>query len=185
MSDWPAGSFSVLPSGLINSGSLATDLGMGIRYWSTSTNATWSGGALWPAANRAYYLSFRVEVPVTAYRMAFEVTAQAGNYDIGIYDILGNRLVSKGSTAVPAAGLASVDITDTVLTPGHYFMALCLSDATTAAVSRITVPDIQTLRVCGVQTQDVGAVTLPDPATFANPAAAYVPLIAVVLQTVI
>lgn len=139
---------------------------------------SFTAAAVWPAANRAIYIPFRVETTVTAYQMAVEVGTQSGNLDIGIYDELGNRLVSSGSTAVAAAGIQAVNITDTVLTPGIYFMALCV-DNITAAFTRSSGSAALLLEVQGVQQQAVGAVTLPDPATFANPASAYVPLIAV------
>ena len=47
----------------------------------------------------------------------------------------GVQLVAKGSTAVPVAGIATADITDTPLTPGTYFLAMAI-DSATAAVWR-------------------------------------------------
>jgi hypothetical protein len=114
---------------------------------SISAATALSTAAVWPAANRAIYIPFELEVPATAYKMAFVVGTQSGNYDAGIYDELGNRLVSMGSTAVPAAGVAVADIADTALEPGTYFMALNI-DNVIAAVSRIGVarrdaPDVR------------------------------------------
>ena len=142
------------------------------------------GSNTWPAANRALYLPFAMERQATAYKMAFHVATQSGNYDIGIYDEFGNRLVSTGSTAVPAAGIAVADIADTVLIPGIYFNALCI-DNTTCAVRSSTSPVAELLRLAGVQQQAVGAVTLPNPATFANPASAYVPQLSVAMSSVV
>ena len=141
-----------------------------------------TAGAVWPAANRAIYVPFIVDSIVTAYQMAIEVTVQSGNLDVGIYDELGNRLVSKGSTAVGAAGIQLIDITDTVLTPNTYYAALNV-DNTTAAVTRISAIAALWLQSIGVQQQAVGAVTLPNPATFANPASAYLPCIAVAFKS--
>lgn len=135
-----------------------------------------SGGSTWPAANRAIYCPILVEDPVTVTQMAVLVTAQSGNLDVGIYSETGVRLVSKGSTAVGAANaVQAVDITDTYLVPGVYFLALCV-DNTTAAFQRAS-NSTGYLQACGVQQQAVGAVTLPDPATFANPASSYIPMI--------
>lgn len=147
-----------------------------------TTTAT-SGSAIWPAANRAIYVAFSVDQTVTAYQMGFEVGTQSGNYDIGIYDVNSVLLVSTGSTAVPVAGMASADITDTVLTPGNYFMALCI-DNVTAAVQRHNSGSVGALSVMGVQDQDVGAVTLPNPAVMTVCGAVYVPVIVVSLRSV-
>lgn len=142
------------------------------------------GTGTWPAANRALYIPVEIDFPCTAVKMAYQVTTQSGNYDIGIYSETGSRLVSTGSTAVPAAGLAVADITDTPLNPGTYFLALNI-DNTTAAVQRLNNPLAGTLQVCGVQQQAVGAITLPSTATFANPASAYWPAITATLVTTV
>lgn len=133
------------------------------------------GVGVWPAANRAIYVPVQVDVPVTVVKMAFQVSVQSGNYDVGIYDEHANRLVSMGSTAMPAAGIAIADIADTVLMPGIYFLAMCV-DNITASVARVAMTGT-VQQVCGVQQQAVGAVTLPDPATFANPASSYLPIL--------
>lgn len=141
-----------------------------------NSGGTLTAGAVWPAANRAIYVPVAVETRCTAYQMSFTVATQSGNYDIGIYDVTGKRLVSKGSTAVPAAGFALADITDTDLSPGVYFLALNV-DNTTASIFRGSSLNGECLRSCGVQQQAVGAIALPSTATFANPASSYVPLI--------
>lgn len=136
-----------------------------------------SGGA-WPANNRAIYVPFVVTQPVTAFQMAFEVTTQSGNYDIGLYDQYGARLVSLTSTAVPAAGIAKANIADTALNPGTYFMALLLS-TTAAAVWRTNIGTTGSWTVAGVVDSDEGSTALPATATFTTIGAAYVPVIAV------
>lgn len=120
-------------------------------------------------------MPFEVQATCTAFQIGFIVAVQSGNLDVGIYDIVGpNRLVSKGSTAVAAAGVQVVDITNTTLTPGAYFLAMCV-DNTTASFNTYVLTALL-YQAAGVQQQAVGAVTLPDPATFANPASAYCPL---------
>lgn len=141
------------------------------------TGGTFATGAVWPAANRAIYVPVMVETTVTAYQMGIIVTTSSGNLDVGIYDDRGARLVSMGSTAMGAAGFQAFNIADTVLTPGVYFLAMCV-DNTTASIPR-TAALAEHLRSTGVQQQAVGAVTLPNPATFANPASAYVPALMV------
>ena len=133
------------------------------------------GVATWPAANRAIYVPVVVQVPITVRKMAFEVAVQSGNCDVGIYDSSLKRLVSKGSTAVAAAGTQIIDIVDTALTPGVYFLAMCV-DNTTASVGRVPLGLINS-RASGVSQQAVGAVTLPDPAVLAAPGTAYLPVL--------
>lgn len=138
-------------------------------------NSLMNAGAVWPSANLAIYAPVMVDYPCTVYQMSIDVVTQSGNVDVGIYDELGNRLVSAGSTAVGAAGIQLFNITDTPLTPGVYWLAMCC-DNITASFMRSNVVQ-QLSRVCGCQQQAVGAVTLPNPATFAAMAQAYVPLI--------
>lgn len=141
-----------------------------------------SGAAVWPAANRAIYLPVVVQRVCTAYQFLLNVSVQSGNLDVGIYDEWGNRQVSAGSTAVAAAGVQLVNITDTVLTPGVYFLAMNC-DNTTASFTRGSIATALQLQSYGVQQQAVGAVALPDPATFADPASAYFPMLAVATKS--
>lgn len=183
MPDWPAAAATLgVGPGVYSSFGLNSGIGDAL----TMVGAAFTSASATPAANRAFYIPFYVESTVTAYKMAFIVGAQAGNYDVGIYDCSFNRIVSLGSTAVPAAGLAVADIADTVLVPGTYFMAINLSTVTTLTVNANATAGINVLAaVCGMAVQDVGAVTLPDPATFAAPAAAWVPALSVATRTVI
>lgn len=105
-----------------------------------------------------------------------------GNFDIGIYDRFGNRMVSSGATAKAAASTEQiVDVTDTVIGPGHYYLAMA-ADGTnnyirTMPTGTSTVP-LQKARLYGCL-QMATAYTLPDPATFAAYAtSALVPQIA-------
>jgi hypothetical protein len=149
-----------------------------------------SAGAVWPAANRAIYAAVMVERTCVAYRFGVRVTTQAGNLDVGIYDEDFNRIVSKGSTAVAVAGLQVIDLTASVtgtasptLKPGIYFLALSCSSAT-AAFQRAS-HNAEALRVCGVQQEGLGAVTLPAVGTPANPASAYIPAMTVALANIL
>lgn len=148
-------------------------------------NGSTGAAGLWPTANRAYYTAVMVEREVTVTQMGFEVGTSAGNYDIGIYNYFGTRLVNKGSTAVPASGIAVADITDTLLTPGNYFWALQLSDATTATILRTNVGSNAGMEVCGIQRQDVGSIGLPTTATFTICDNAYFPCIHAFIQATV
>lgn len=141
--------------------------------WQVSGSNANAGGT-WPSANRAIYQPFIVEKTMIVTHIGFEVVTQAGNYDVGIYDEQLTRLVSLGSTSVPAAGPAKANISDTTLTPGLYYAAMNCSSATASIVRASAITAIW-LQVMGVRQQAVGAVTLPNPMVPANPASAYVP----------
>lgn len=177
MADYPP-QFLWLPptNAIVSQGSIQSE-----HARMTSFHGNNNSSAVWPAANRAIYCPFQVGVTCTAYQMVVIVAIQSGNIDVGIYDELGNRLVSMGSQTVGAAGAQVFNIADTVLTPGTYFTGVCV-DNTTASFARSS-EEINILRVCGIQQQAVGAVTLPNPATFANPASAYMPAISVALTS--
>jgi hypothetical protein len=167
--------------GLIDSGGL-------MNHASMVDVATMTGASLaWPAANRAMFFPFAIEITVTAYQMWWyngaTVNNTANDMDVGIYDVLGNRLVRQGGTIAqtPINALQVSDISDTVLIPGVYYMAMCVGNTTCTFIRRQ--PSALSLQVCGVQQQAVGAVGLPDPATFANPTSAYQPVMGISLAT--
>lgn len=178
MGDWPA-----LP--------LLADLGNGcISTWSQCSLfglATIApAGAAWPAANDAIFVPFRLPAPRLVYKMACGTgTLTTGNFDLGIYDEFGNRLVSTGSTAKTTASSERViDVTDTLLLPGLYYMAMAANgtDAYVATVptSAAAVPVTQLMGVRKMAT----AFALPATATLATVTAAYVPLIAAYVVSV-
>ncbi len=134
-----------------------------------------STSGVWPVANTAIYVPVTIPSIVTAYQMSIQVTTQNGNCDVGIYDEIGNRLVSAGSTTVGAAGIQLFNITDTVLVPGVYYLAMNC-DNTTASFFRSGQAPQQTVPY-GLKQQAVGAVALPATATFAVTAQSYYPVI--------
>lgn len=134
--------------------------------------------AAWSTANTAIYMPFTISFPYLAQKMATIIGVQSGNIDVGIYDEKGNLLVSMGSTAVAAAGLQVFNITDTWLMPGTYFMAMNVDNTTATVQAAGSTPfPVAVGRTCGIQIQAVGAVTLPNPATFATYSARNVPAI--------
>lgn len=144
-----------------------------------------SASAVYPAADRAIFVPFVVFNPLIAVKLGVRNgTAVSGNVDVGIYDDQQNRVVSIGST--PQAGTSAVqsfDIADTTLEPGVYYLALCC-DNTTSTFFRLA-PVVTLARAFGVLSQSVGAVTLPNPATFAAAQDAYVPAMFVTTRTVV
>jgi hypothetical protein len=125
--------------------------------------------------NLAWYVPFEIhDVPWVAKRMfVYNGATGTGNIDLGIYDSQGNRLVSFGSVAkVASAAIQYVDITDTTLQPGLYFMAFASNSATDTFAQRQ--PSLQQLRALNVR-QQTSAFALPNPAVFAVPTIAILP----------
>lgn len=136
------------------------------------------GNGTWPTANKALYIPFVLPVAGVVQQIAVVVANQIGNLDAGIYDAGGGLIVSAGSTAVGAAGPQFVDIADTALGPGAYYMALAMSSAT-ASIQRAA-PSLSLVRAAGVLMQ-TSALALPSTATFAQAADAYLPLVSLVM----
>jgi hypothetical protein len=85
-----------------------------------------SASRAWYGANSAVYEPFWVDQPITVAQLwCLNGGTVSGNLDMGLYTSDGKCLVSKGLTA--QAGTSQVqllDITDTVLGPGEFFLAL-------------------------------------------------------------
>lgn len=114
------------------------------------------------------YYPFRLYEPAIAVKMSYLVGATAsGNVDLGIYSSQGNLLVSSGLTAQGSINtLQELDITDTLLQPGVYFMAIkCDSASGTAFRNSFNDENILPLAPFYHETTGAGA-TLPTTATF-------------------
>lgn len=100
-----------------------------------SVGSSSAASAAWPSANLAILVPFRLPAPLLVQRLFLLNGATAsGNVDIGIYDVAGTRLLSTGSTAQSGtSAVQSVDVTDTPLAAGVFYLALATADPTEAA----------------------------------------------------
>jgi hypothetical protein len=106
---------------------------------------------------------FRMHTRATARQLLVWIGATSnGDLDVGIYDSQGNRIVSAGSTAMSATvnTVQEFNITDTVLAPGDYFLAVAFSGATATAF-RVSAVDEFFLAFMPVYEQAVGTIVLP------------------------
>lgn len=166
---------------LLNSIAISTysreSLGVALKGLSVTVSAS----AVWPASNLAVFVPFTVYETITVVKLSIlNGSAVSGNVDVGIYDAGGARLVSSGSTAQSgASAIQTFDITDTVLSPGLYYLALAI-DNTTATIENVSVTaiDVEALGVF----QQASAFPLPSSATPAAFAQTIVPMIAAHLQ---
>jgi hypothetical protein len=114
MSDFPAQA-ETTPVGILSFLDTAPEIG------SFSTVS----GRIWPVASKAIFLPVTIDYPITILSLSFLTGANiTANLDLGIYDFAGNRIVSSGSVTQPVAStIQVVDIVDTLLNPGYYFLA--------------------------------------------------------------
>lgn len=136
----------------------------------------------YPSANKAFFIPFRVPKIVTAYQIVVgNGTTSGNNIDAGIYDEFGNRLVRAGSTARGAGSEQVLNIADTVLLPGMYYMAYAHNS--TNNVVGFSSSQAGLIKALGVKEMASGFSTgLVDPATYATPTHAWIPAIAIHLK---
>jgi hypothetical protein len=137
-------------------------------------NTTGTASTAWPAANLAIFVPILVPFPVTVYKMTAGAGGTAGgNFDLGIYDTAGNRLVSSGASARTASVEHVLNTTDVVIGPGLYYLAMA-ADGTNTWMCWAS--SVQLTRLCGVMNMAT-AYTLPATATYAAATNAAIPAI--------
>jgi len=125
----------------------------------------------WPAAGLVMYIPFGIPEAVTVTKLWCGIGSASGNVDMGVYAADGTLLVSAGTTLVAgSSALQVLDVTDTMLSRGVYYVALVFS-STSSAVSISWSPAAGILQSLGLLEQ--ASVTLPlatnaSPATFAK-----------------
>lgn len=138
-----------------------------------------------PTANKAFFIPFSVSKSLTVVKLSVQNGATAsGNLDMGIYDAGGSRLVSMGSIIQSGTStIQEVNIADTVLAPGLYYLA-CVLDNTTGTFQFFS-SSAALSKPLGILEQ-TSAFVLPATATFASPSGTFrVPFIAAHLRSLI
>lgn len=152
--------------------------------WSLRAGAQVPASNNYVTANLVVYVPFWIPESVTFTKMFWNNgAAVAGNFDVGIYQTDGTLIASVGSTAaVNINSVQGVDIADTTVPRGVYYMAI-VSD-TSGATQKImaALPAAGIPQSFGMLQQ--GSVTLPlatnaSPATFAKYTSAFIPLFGV------
>lgn len=148
--------------------------------------AAWGTSAGWPAADRALFFPFFVrEFFVAVKGFVMNGGTVAGNLDIGIYDEAFTRLVSSGTTAQSGTSvLQELDLTDTTLRRGRYYLALWGSSAS-SLIFRSNTPSANELAVHGAMQQSSLASGLPSTATPVRITSGYAPLAGLSQRTLV
>lgn len=174
MSDWPKDVADFSPFGAFSTaseGSQVTDM---LMTWGQQ----FSSATGWPNASLAMYVPIVVRDQITVYQLGWlNGSSVAGNIDAGIYDRTLARLVSAGSTAQSGtSAIQLVDIADTTLAPGVYYLAMSADSTSTNLMGTGGGLPAANYRTCGVA-QQASALPLPSTATFAAMAQTRVPLL--------
>ena len=144
------------------------------NYLSTSYADT-----AWPASNRAIFVPIRIVEPTVAINIGVgNGVTVSGNFDVGIFTLDGVRIISSGSTAQSGAyAFQVVDIADTLLGSGVYYLAVAF-DNTTATPIRTTLAQLAMCKMIGIAEMS-SAFPLPATATLATATSSYIPWLAI------
>lgn len=119
-----------------------------------STNCLSSASAAaYPTADLAIYMPVVINGPILVRKLAVPISSASGNVDVGLYGIAGDRIVSTGTVAA-AAGLV-VDVADTLVSGGQYYVAV-VADNTTVTIYRATFA-APLCAASGILTEQLGA----------------------------
>lgn len=131
-----------------------------IARFATAASGTASGA--WPANNRALYAPLQMPSPFLVARfMFYNSTSLSGTVDMGLYDSVGNRLLSTGATARSGASAVQyVGVADQLFPAGHYYVAM-LATSTTGNFIFVNISSAAIMQAAGMLQEDVGAATLP------------------------
>ncbi len=131
--------------------------------------------AVYPSANLAIYVPFSVVTPLPIAQIFWYNGATAsGNVDAGIYDSRRKKIISTGSTVQAGVNaLQVVNVTDTWIGSGLYFLAIAMDNVTGTLFSGAAAGAFWH-GIVGIY-QQATAFTLPATATFATPASDYLP----------
>lgn len=179
MSDWP--SSPIFPNVTLSVVSIES---LGVAMSSLGLTAASFTSAAWPTANKAFFVPVWVARQTTLVKaFVYNGATASGNLDIGLYLPNGTQVVSLGSTAQSGtSALQELNITDTTIGPGLYYMALAM-DGTTGTAFRATVGSTRG-GAMGIY-EMTSAFALPATATYATNTASYLPLFGFTTRSVV
>ncbi len=149
-------------------------------YSSKESQQHTMSNSAWPVADRAIYQPIRICTPILVVEMLSHVEAQgAGNLELGIYtnDNGPDRKLVSASRAGGANSAQTVNITDTLVGPGLYWIAMA-ADATTINCRDFSGGQYtaEELRIFGIL-QEASAFNLPATATAVKNTGTILPLV--------
>lgn len=183
MSDWPK-----VPPAYTKVGILTTSsLNHSPAGWSVVLgNVVMTTSTAWGTADVALYVPVYLGWQAKVYKLSvMNGGTVGGNTDVGIYNERGVRLVS--STPTLQSGTSTIqtfDVTDTLLNPGVYYLALA-NTTTTGTYLCGTTTAVRMRSVGAMEQTGLTSGTLPNPAVFATFTRTFVPVIMAHYSTVV
>ena len=182
MSDWGLATTQQADNQIITSWGRAS---IGELLHVCNPSSTASSSTAWGTVNLARFIPFTVGRPFVAKAMTISVGSTSnGTIDLGIYDDQGNQLVHKGSTTMGTASTAQqLTLTNTLLEPGLYYMAMSCSSST----GTLLCTPLANVSCCSAlgQLQMATAHPLPATATFAANTGTFTPYLMVSGRTLL
>lgn len=122
----------------------------------------------WASANDPFAYEFAINYGCVVTHLGWvNGSAAGGGVDCGIYDLSWNRLVSTGAQTGSGNSLFQwIDVTDTALAPGRYYLAMSRDNTTANRVnSWSSLASADMLKSVGCWDSTTDAYPLPDPLT--------------------
>jgi hypothetical protein len=125
------------------------------------------------------FIPFRVSQSVTVTQIALGGgTTASGNFDGGVYDEYGNRLISTGTQGKVASAEVIVDVSDTTFGPGLFYMGMAADTTTGLIIGQNVGGPRASLLGCR---EMASAFVLPATATYATCTQGFIPSMALYL----
>jgi len=143
-----------------------------------------STGSAWGTQYRAIYVPIRVTAACVVLKLGYLSAATGtGDMDLGLYNSAGARLVSTGTiTKDNSSAVVGVDITDTTISPGLYYLAL--NNASTTDTYCATALSAPIPCAYGVLVEELASVTLPATASWTvGQTLSFIPILSALLVT--
>lgn len=135
--------------------------------------------AVWPAAQLALYVPFRIgqDVKISGFFWYNGATVN-GNTDCGVYDSSGAKLTSSGATAQSGANaIQTVALgTPIIISAGNYYYLALMSTSATATYFRGPNLTAEEARQLGITDQESVGSALPTTQTRSTPGSGALPI---------
>lgn len=138
---------------------------------------TGGSSAAWPGSGVAIGWPFRVHKSFTINQISWRSgNSPSGNFDAGVYDKYGNRIVATGSVScgLSTNAIVASDITDTTLGRGYYYAVLSMDGTQPTGCHNSTAVSA---RAAGAVMVASGAFSLPSTLTFVTTTSGVIPYI--------
>lgn len=122
----------------------------------------------WHTANDPVAYGFALREAAVVTKLGWvNGSAAGGGVDLGIYDLAWNRLISTGAQTGAGNGVWQwIDVTDTALAAGRYWLAHSRDNTTANRALRYSQGQLlSVLQIAGVQDSATDAYPLPNPLT--------------------